>query len=142
MSAFKPIFLDANVVIDFLSQRQPFFDEALLLFTAIDAGLTKAYTSGISILVAHYILRKVVSEAEARRKLKELMDLLTVISVTPAILQQALSSDIKDYEDAAQAACAMTIGSIAYIVTRDKKDFKFSTIKAVTPAEFLSILQQ
>jgi len=43
-----------------------------------------------------------------------------------------------DYEDALVAVCADRINA-DYIVTRNIKDFKNSSVKAITPKDFLQL---
>ena len=44
-----------------------------------------------------------------------------------------------DFEDAVQAACAEK-AEADYLVTRDKKGFRRSPVKTVTPAELLALI--
>jgi hypothetical protein len=53
------------------------------------------------------------------------------------MLIQATASKIDDFEDAVQFACASTIIGINGIITRNKKDFKHSTIPIFAPEEVL-----
>ena len=48
----------------------------------------------------------------------------------------AASLDFSDYEDAVQASTAERIKA-EYIVTRNLKDYKNSTVPPITPEEFL-----
>jgi len=47
-----------------------------------------------------------------------------------------MKSDFKDLEDAIQHFSAK-VENIDMIITRNKKDFKLSEIKVLTPAEFI-----
>jgi hypothetical protein len=42
-----------------------------------------------------------------------------------------------DLEDASQIECASKIGGIKFIITRDKKGFKFSPIEVLSPEKFV-----
>lgn len=46
----------------------------------------------------------------------------------------------KDFEDCLQNKCAETVNA-EFIVTNNVKDFKMSTITAVTPVEFCQIVK-
>jgi predicted nucleic acid-binding protein len=50
-------FLDTNVVIDYLAQRQPFWPDAAELMQAGVAGEAKLYVSSLSFTNIEYILR-------------------------------------------------------------------------------------
>ena len=58
-----------------------------------------------------------------------------ITDVTNAIIRQSLKTDFKDYEDAIQYYCAVSISNIDFIVTRNTKDFKKSVLSVLTPAE-------
>ena len=61
-----------------------------------------------------------------------------VIEISGSILQKALNSEIKDFEDAVIEVSAVKENA-DYIVTGNLKDFKKSVIKAISPDELLAI---
>lgn len=52
------LFLDTNIILDFLGERQPFYSSAAQLLTLADRKKIKFFTSPTSISNAHYILSK------------------------------------------------------------------------------------
>ena len=68
------------------------------------------------------------------------MHLLQIVAVDEDRLRHALSLNWNDFEDAVQAACAETVEA-DFVVTRDKKGFRNSAVKPVTPAEALALIQ-
>ena len=73
----------------------------------------------------------------AKSIIGRILDIFSIISVTEAILRDALNSRIKDYEDAViESSCVKN--EIKYIVSRDLKDFKNSRIKAISPQEYIT----
>ena len=64
-----------------------------------------------------------------------------IADVTKAIIKKSLKTDFKDFEDAIQYNCALSINKIDFIVTRDTKDFKNSVLPVLTPEEALSSLE-
>lgn len=137
----KRIFLDTNVVIDFLANREPFSMDAAMLFNlAVDAKV-KVYISAVSYNNIYYILRQSLTNAAAIKLLEELAGMTEIADVTNAIIRQSLKTDFKDYEDAIQYYCALSIAKIDFIVTRNTKDFKKSSLPVLTPAEAISSLQ-
>ena len=131
----KHIFMDTNVVIDFLADRQPFSPHAARLFDLAVDGQIRIYISAVSYNNIYYILRQSLSNNATIKLLEELADMTEIVDVTKAIIQQSLKTDFKDYEDAIQYYCALSIPEIDFIVTRDTKDFKKSTLPVLTPAE-------
>jgi predicted nucleic acid-binding protein len=134
------IYLDTNVLIDFLSNRGVFTKFATEIFSLAYKSKIMLFTSTHVIATTHYILKKYTDDKELRMKLYELTDLIQIIDVTESTLKKALLSDFKDFEDGLQIFSAVSIGMVDYIVTRNLKDFKHSLIPAVAPDELLSII--
>ena len=136
----KIIFLDTNVIIDFLADRRPFSLTAAEIFNASLSGDVKIFISAVSYNNIYYILRQSLSHTATIKLLEELSEITEVVDVTKAIIKKSLKSDFKDFEDAIQYNCALTIGKIDCIVTRDSKDFKKSALPVMNPQEALGII--
>ncbi|WP_296699613.1 PIN domain-containing protein [Algoriphagus sp.] len=132
------IFLDTNILIDLLANRPPFSAEALEVFRLSEEGKIQLFTSTHSIATTYYILKKSVSESHLRHLLSELSEFVTVLDITQTIIKSSLKSSHKDLKDGIQIGCAESVGDIAYIVSRNLKDFKNSTIPAISVQELLS----
>lgn len=132
------IFLDTNILIDFLANRPPFTAEALEVFALGEEGKIQLFTSTHSIATTHYILKKTVSENHLRHLLSEISAIVTVLDITQTIVKSSLKSPHRDFEDAIQIGCAESIGDINYIVSRYLKDFKTSSIPAISVQELLT----
>lgn len=125
------------ILVDYISEREPFFDNAREILSLCKTSRLKACIAAHSVTNIFYILRREIPENERRKILKYLCKLLTVVSVNKSRLITALdNSDFKDMEDCLQVECAKTFRA-DYIVTRNIKDFEKSTVPAVTPEEFL-----
>lgn len=131
----KHIFLDTNVVIDFLADRRPFSIDAAWLFDLAIEGKTKIYISAVSYNNIYYILRQSLTSNATIKLLDDLASMTEIADVTDVVIRKSLKTDFKDYEDAIQYYCALNIPEIELIVTRNTKDFKKSTIAVLTPAE-------
>lgn len=136
----KIIFLDTNVIIDFLADRRPFSLTAAEIFNASLSGDVKIFISAVSYNNIYYILRQSLSHTATIKLLEELSEITELVDVTKAIIKKSLKSDFKDFEDAIQYNCALTIGKIDCIVTRDSKDFKKSALPVMNPQEALGII--
>jgi predicted nucleic acid-binding protein len=137
----KNIFLDTNIVIDFLADRKPFSLDAAKLFDFSVLGKAKIYISAVSYNNIYYILRQSLSNSVTIRVLDELSEMAEIADVTKTVIKKSLKTDFKDFEDAIQYYCALSLNKIDFIVTRDTKDFKKSTISIMTPAEAVSQFQ-
>ena len=65
-----------------------------------------------------------------------------ITDVTDHIIRQSLKSDFKDYEDAIQYYCALSIPQVDFIVTRNVKDYRKSTLSVLTPAEAVVLINK
>jgi hypothetical protein len=62
------------------------------------------------------------------------------LDVDAEVIDRALPSAFRDFEDAVQMAAAVAAGA-DYVATRDVKDFSAGPVPAVTPAELLPLLR-
>ena len=137
----KCLFVDANVIIDYLSGREPFSTEAAALFELADNNKIKIFVSAISFNVIYYILRQQLGHRTAIKALNELSTLVTISAVTSSVISNALAMDHADFEDAIQYYTAITNPEIEAIVTRGKKVFKKSELPVFKPSEALRLIE-
>ena len=134
----KHVFMDTNIVIDFLADRKPFSLDAAKLFELSVRGIIKIHISAISYNNIYYILRRSLTNNATIKLLDELSELSEITDVTKAIIKQSLKTDFKDYEDAIQYYSALSISKIDCIITRNLKDFKRSNLPVLTPSEAIN----
>ena len=137
----KQIFLDTNVIIDFLADRKPFSVAVAGIFNYAVLGKIKLYISAVSYNNIYYILRQSFSNTETIKLLDELSQMTEIADVTKAIIKNSLKSDLRDFEDAIQYNCALSLKKIDFIVTRDTKDFKKSVLPIMNPEEALILIE-
>ncbi|MCC6370133.1 MAG: PIN domain-containing protein [Bacteroidia bacterium] len=137
----KNIFLDTNVIIDFFANRKPFSLEAARLFNYSFKKEINIYISAVSYNNIYYVLRQSCSHAETMKMLAELNEWTDVIDVSKDIIKKSIKSDFKDFEDAIQYNCAKSLSKIDFIVTRNTKDFKSSSLPILTPKEAVSLVE-
>ena len=130
------VFLDANVILDYLTDRQPFADDAesVIEFCASEGNVGKITT--LTACNAVYILAKVIGKQLAEEKIKELIDLVGLVGVAPESVSDNLAANHVDFEDSVQLSEAVK-WSADVIVTRDKNGFRDSPIPVFTPADFI-----
>jgi len=136
----KRVFLDTNVIIDFLADRKPFAGAAAGIFSHAELGNITIFISAVSYNNIYYILRQSVSHVQALRLLDELTQLCEIVEVSGNTIRSALKSGFKDFEDAIQYHCAVSVDRIDAIVTRDTKDFKKSSLPVMNPNEALTLI--
>jgi len=137
----KHIFMETNVVIDFLANRQPFLLDSAKLFNYAATGKIKIFISAVSYNNIYYILRRSLTNVITINLLEELTDITEITDVSGDIIRQSLKTDFKDYEDAIQYHCALSVPDVSFIVARSTKDFKKSKLSVLTPLEAVAALE-
>ncbi len=134
------LFLDSDIILDLLAQREPHYIHAAKLFTLIDQQKVRGFTSPVIFSNLHYLHKKMTTNAAALKNLRKLKTLVTVLPVDERVIEQSLNSEFTDFEDAIQYFTAVNNG-INLIITRNKADYKKSRIAISTAEEFLSTWQ-
>ncbi len=132
----EKVFVDTDIVLDLLGNREPFYIHSANLFSAADKNEIKIYVSSLSFTNLNYILSKQFSSEQAKKKLFKFKTLVTVLSVSDKIVELALSSDFKDFEDGVQYFTAIE-NNINILLTRNIKDYKAALIPVMTAEQFL-----
>lgn len=130
------VFLDTNVVVDFMGEREGFFDDAAAIFSMIDDKEITASASALTIVNCAYILKKAFSSDVMLEKVEALCQMLNVTPIDRTQLMNAVHLKPYDYEDAVQYLSAMPYRPDV-IITRDKRGFNDFDILVMTPAEFV-----
>ena len=130
------ILLDTNIIIDLLAAREPFYTEAAELFSLADKKTIKLSVSALSLANTHYILSKFSNGQEARKILRNFKVIVDILPLDDKIVDLALNSEFRDFEDAIQYFTAIE-NDQKLIITRNKSDFKGSKIPVMTASEFL-----
>lgn len=133
------VFLDANIIIDFLADRGVFTGQAKKLFaTALSSQNIGLTTSTHALATTFYILNKLGNTAVLKNTLLRLTELVEVLDVTrDAVVKALLDASFTDFEDGIQFHTARSQQGIDFIITRNLKDFSNSTIPAISVDEFL-----
>jgi len=129
-------FVDTDISLDLLTQREPFYTAAATLFTKADKKELRLFVSSLSFSNLYYVLKSENSAIESRRILNNYRILVNVLPVNEKIIDLALQSLFKDFEDAIQYYAA-TQHNVPIILTRNLKEYKQSAIPVMTAADFL-----
>lgn len=135
------LFVDTNVIIDFIADRKPFSEAAAKLFDYSEKGRIKILVSSLSYSNIYYVVKRVTSHKEMIKLLRELESMTETIDVTKSIIKSSLYSEFKDFEDAIQYYTAASNKKTSAIVTRDTKGFKNGDIAILTPEEAVGLIE-
>ena len=135
----KKLFVDTNIILDLLSRREPFYNEAVTLFSLADKKMFKLNTSALTIANTSYTLLRQLRPAKTKEVLRKLRMIVNVLPLDDKIIGLALNDDsFSDFEDGLQYFTAIE-NDQDIIITRNLKDFKASKIPVMTVGQFLEI---
>jgi len=134
------IFLDTNILLDVMLDREPFSIPAARILSAIDSGRHRGAMCANSLTTVHYVARRSVPAKEALRCVEHLLAILEVAPVGREVLEAALRSAGRDFEDNVAAEAARAVGA-DMIVTRDPKGFADCGIEALDAASALARIE-
>lgn len=137
----KRVFIDTNIMLDLLGERNPFYEPIAKIATLAEKGIIKMVVSPISFATVNYFLSKYENSKIAREKLRKFKIISEVCSLDEQTIEKGLNSLIEDFEDALQYFNA-TESECEIIITRNGKDFKKSLLPVMTAEEFLKSLSK
>jgi predicted nucleic acid-binding protein len=135
------ILIDTNIVLDLLLEREPFFEEAIALFELVETSVVEGFIAATTITNIFYILRKAQGKEPALQAISRIASGLEICAVDRTTILQALTSNLKDFEDGVQFACAV-LNQMDAIVTRDLSDFASVSLPVWSIAQLQSQLSQ
>lgn len=131
------IIVDTNVIMDILLKREPFFQASYGALKAAAEQNVECLVSASAVTDIFYLLRRGLKDnIMATQALERLLQIVNVADVLEMDIRTALSSHMKDFEDAVVHAVAAR-NDAELILTRNVKDFTEATVKVLTPKEFL-----
>jgi predicted nucleic acid-binding protein len=131
------LFIDTDIIIDFLIDRKPHSREAAIIFTLIEQKKLKGYVSSLTFSNLYYVLRKVEPHNKVISKLDSISKMLTILKVDQQTIKDAIASGFSDFEDSIQYNCVLDYKKIDVLITRNTKDYRNSEIPVMTPADYL-----
>ena len=133
------VFLDTNILIDYLAQRTNFYQNAARVVSICGNSGFKLLVSSLSFATASYILseRNKLSSETIKKLFNNFIVTAEITLVDSLIIRKSISSKFEDFEDAMQYYSAIHENA-DFIITRNKADFIESTIPVYEPEEFIA----
>lgn len=132
------IFLDTNVILDLLGKREPFYEDAKLFLNLHSNGLARLQIAESSLGNLYYLAFNVYKLEYSEFTLSEFITVCDILSAGKEVIYKSLNSNFKDKEDALQYYTAL-VNRCDFLITRDKKDFKYADeIPVTSPKEFFA----
>ncbi len=132
----KRIFVDTNILLDVLLEREGFYYDALNIWAAAETGKVDAYIAAISVNNIHYVMKRIKSETTAMIAARIILRIFKVVPVDADILSRAADFHDKDYEDDIQQQCAMK-ARCSQIYTRNPNHYDSSLVAVLPPSAFV-----
>ncbi len=130
------IFIDTNIVIDFIDQRLYDLDNTNRLFKLIEGNDINGFVSESVITTALYI-------TGFEDRIIRLLKIIKIICIETDTIENAMKSYFRDKEDGILYYGALE-KKIDYFITRNKKDFTKYSLKrlpVLTPKELMIKIQ-
>lgn len=135
------VLVDANVILDYITTREPYYHDAYKVIDMCHSGIVKGYLAFHSVSIIWYVLRKFLPDSGERRKwMKKILQVVNVTGASHEAVLKAVDMDsFRDFEDCLQDRCAESVNA-QYIITNNIRDFNESVITAVTPRDFYRLI--
>ena len=140
MSSTKNIFVDTNVLLDVLTNREPYYLASAQIWNLCEQGTLKGHISVISFNNIYYIARKLHDKKTAQQMMALLQGVFHPVALDAQVISQAVGSNMSggsDFEDAIQFHSAVR-AKANFLITRNISHFPKSAIPVITPKEFLA----
>ena len=134
------LFLNTNVVIDLLGEREPYYTAAAKIATLADKLKIDLVVSALTYSTVYYLLSRFEIKEAVKAKIRKFKIIASTSDLTDDIISNGLASNFPDFEDSLQYFCALK-ENCDILITRNSKDFKTSTIPVLTPDEYLASLK-
>ena len=138
------LFVDRDVLLDVILNREPFVDQSIELFFHRSEETVQLFTSSSIIINTQYIGEKLTGRAHAKIGMKKLLNFLEIVNPAKESILRAYDSNFTDIEDGIQYITALDNEDIDYFITRNTKDFRMNEahLPVLTPSQFLILLKQ
>jgi len=137
----QKVYLDSDVILDYLAQRQPHDAAAVKIINLLEHEKIQGFVSSLIIWNLYYLLSKNIGATQARSVLQKFRKLVRILPVTEEIVDSALTSNIRDFEDSVQYF-VFKKGKIDIFISRNIKDYPKNSAIIMTPNEFLKTIEK
>ena len=134
------IFIDTNILIDFLARRGNFFYPAWSVISRATSG-DIILVSALSFATASYILsvHHKISSDSIVSLFENFVKTCRVTIIDSQTIEESIASEFEDFEDAMQYYSALR-EQADVIITRNKDDYAAAQIPVYEPQEFLDLM--
>ena len=136
---YKHLFIDSDIILDMLFQREPFYKFAEMVIQKKQANYLQLSTSSLVIVNVNYLFSKKSGAVHSKKAVQHIINLINILPFEKGAIDAALGSPFNDFEDAIQHHIAAQHNCDA-IITRNIKDYKQASMPVLTAEQFLRTL--
>lgn len=133
----EKVLIDSDVILDAFFDRKPFSEYAINLLYLCETGKIIGFITPLIYSNVYYLLRRTAKHEKVIEKLKLLFEITEVLPMDRKVVELALNSGFKDFEDSLQNYSATNYRDVDLIITRNLKDYKTSELGVFTPEIYL-----
>ena len=131
------VLIDSDVILDSFFDRKPFAEYSIVILSLCESGKINGFLISLIYSNIYYLLRRTAKHEKVIEKIKKLLEITEVLQMDRKVIQDAMNSRFKDFEDALQNYSAVNDGNIDLILTRNLKDYKHSELAVFTPETYI-----
>jgi len=132
------LYLDCNIILDWIIDRPPFSLDAVELINLIEKEELIGFVSPLVLANCYYIIKKTLDRKIASEFIQDCNSIFNIIDNTKSDFQAAIENSHKDFEDDLHYWAAIN-NNLDYLITRNKDHFRAEDIKIRTAEEYLNI---
>lgn len=135
------LLLDTNVMIDYFLRRRPFFEDVQKVNVMRYFRDAELWTSAKSYTDLFCFGRKAIGSEGIQKAMAAALPRLGVCTIDGDDIRWAAEQGWKDFEDCVVSRAAQKVGA-DYLLTRNVGDFERSAVPAITPSDFLALVEE
>jgi predicted nucleic acid-binding protein len=137
----KKLFIDSDIILDVLAERDNFYEPAASLFDLGYERKIDLFTTAVVLANVFYILRKKHSIEKSKEQIKELREIISILPINGKMVDDVLTSKFSDFEDGLQYFTGKE-NNIPVIITRNVNDYKEKDLMIQTADEFIRSVEK
>ena len=134
------VFIDTNVLVDWLTQRQPFAEHSTKIVELVERRLVTGVVNPLVLTNTYYVTATYLDKKTTHQLLADLTAIFEIVDVTKEHVLNAIKDQNADFEDEVHIQ-TMAENEVQIVVTRNKKDFNREFLRTFTPAEYVASLR-
>ena len=134
------VLIDSNIILDWFLKRDQFYENSKAVLNKCWFGNIKSFITIHSLCDIYYLAANIFHLEEKKKLIQFLLNRSEIIEENYNSVKAFIDYDFyDDLEDCLQIQSAQNL-RLNYIITRNIKDFRYSTVQAVTPEQFLEMI--